>query len=317
MPFSICPLKRLVFSVTGDDARLFLQGLFTQDLQKVSPSAPLYSLLLTPQGKFLYDFFLFQDSHNLEEIFIDCAQEDGDALMAFLKRYQLRSNVIWKIHEGIKVYATAGAILVDGSPFAKLPAVAHFSDPRLSGLSWRFYTDADSGAKEEMVGHPRGSQKEYRKYLLEQGIPESGWGLSQDKSIPLECGMMELGAIDWEKGCYLGQELTARTKYRGVVRKRLLPGSLTCNGGESPQEGDLLYWKDKVVGRALSICENLALFLVRLEDLPSAFCKETFDLYAKPQEDLESQGSFSSKAPKSMGKVSLHQPAWLKIDLLS
>lgn len=257
---------RGVITVSGADRKTFLQGLITQDVFKLKPEQALFGAFLTPQGKYLYDFFMLEQE---DKIYLEC---DRDILEAFLKRlkaYQLRLQVTF---EDVSPAFTSIAVIGGDDIFAAfhlspLPGQARqegnsfiFVDPRLSDLGVRLLLTSS----EQIPAHIlEGSFLDYDLHRLQWGIPEGRRDLIPEKAILLENGFEELGAISWEKGCYLGQELTARTHYRGLVRKRLIPLKIT---GPTPAFGAPLFNQEgKEVGEMRSAEGAFGLAMIRLE----------------------------------------------------
>lgn len=197
---SICLLKnRSVLKLTCKDTHTFMQGLITQDITLLGQQPLLYSLLLSPQGKFQYDMFLWQAG---DALYIDTDRVDD--LYANLNRFKLRSDV--------QIEKT------DLNVYASLVEMADqigdtFKDPRHSDMGYRLYSKATLDAKMTL--------EDYDNHRIALTIPDGARDMSVDKSIPLEWNMDQLKAISWDKGCYIGQELTSRTKHLGLIKKRV------------------------------------------------------------------------------------------------
>jgi hypothetical protein len=203
MSSSVVLANRAVISVSGTEAHAFLQGLITNDIRKLAPDAPLYAALLTPQGKILCDFLIYARE---EAILIDCARADAADLKNRLSRYRLRAKVEIALREDLAI-----AVCLDG-----IDANAGLlRDPRHPALGWRELLNAS--------GSPEPSPPDaYLDRRLALGIPE-GADFGSDRMFALDADLDELHGISFDKGCYVGQELTARMKHRGTARKRLLP----------------------------------------------------------------------------------------------
>ena len=196
---------RAVIAISGPDARSFLQGLITNDIEKLSPRVGLYAALLTPQGKILFDFLVVEGDG---AILIDCAGFAREALVKRLSTYRLRAKVTIETREQLAVLAAWDGTMTTN-------AIA-FADPRLAELGVRGISaraEAPSSALTSAAYHER---------RLALGVPE-GADFGSDRIFALDAGLEELHAADFDKGCYVGQELTARMKHRGTARKRLLP----------------------------------------------------------------------------------------------
>jgi folate-binding protein YgfZ len=264
---------RAIIAVAGEDRQGFLQGLISNDIAKVSAGQAIYATLLTAQGRFLFDLFIAeQDGRFL----MDCAGPRRADLMKRLSIYRLRSKVTiadgdadWCVALlfGEGAAATAG---VGGAPGSAAPCGGGLAyvDPRLPELGVRLILPrATAHATLERLKAVEDSDGgAYHRLRIELGVPDAGRDLTPEKSILLENGFDELGAIDWQKGCYMGQELTARTRYRGLVRKRLLPVRIE---GAAPSPGTPLMLGDRELGemRGASADGTLGLAMVRLEAL--------------------------------------------------
>ncbi len=223
---------RAVISLSGPEARPYLQNLVSNDVEKLAPGRGLYAALLSPQGKIGFDFFLVEGDG---AILLDVAKASRDALLKKLKLYRLRAKVEIEARDEHGVYAALGAYHPPTRPTPYSVRAVTFADPRLAGLPAR-----SIGAQAEMpAGLPDAAA--YHALRLEVGVPEGG-DLGFEKIFALDGGLDELHAISFEKGCYVGQELTARMKHRATSRKRPvlavadgplpLPGTAVTQGSE-------------------------------------------------------------------------------------
>jgi folate-binding protein YgfZ len=265
----LLPDDRAVLRIAGPDARGFLQGLVSNDVTRATAERAIYAALLTPQGKFLHDFFILERDGAL------CL--DGEAArLADLQRrltlYKLRSKVTIAPAPELAV-----ALLYGDEAAARLglpaePGAARaigdttvFVDPRLAELGARAILPRDGAAAVLAgLGFAPGAVAGYERRRLAAGVPDGSRDLPVEKAILLENGFDELHGIDWQKGCYMGQELTARTRYRGLVRKRLLPVEID---GPLPAAGTPVMAGDKEAGEMRSGIDGLGLALLRLEHL--------------------------------------------------
>jgi folate-binding protein YgfZ len=188
---------RIAATDRSEDVRQFLQGLVTQDMAAVSEGMSQWSALLTAQGKVLFDFFLWADG---DDILIDCEQEQADSLVKRLKLYRLRRKIDIARHDSVGVH---WALTAEDRPV----------DPRLPALGQRWLGD---------VGAGQGADEDYRKHRLSLGVTEGSAELGSDKHLWLECNAAELNGVSFSKGCYVGQENTARMNYRQKVNRRLV-----------------------------------------------------------------------------------------------
>ena len=242
---------RAVIAITGEDRVGFLQGLVSNDVAVAAPGHAVWAALLTPQGKWLADFFILSDGARL---LLDCERAQLPMLQQRLTRYRLRSRVALNDAD-LAVY-----VAWDGEPEVTEIA-AH--DPRLPEAGWRVL------AADPIVTNS--SADDWDLYRLGLGLPDGSRDLESEKSVLLEAGFDELNGVSWTKGCYMGQELTARTKYRGLVKRRLVP---VRSDGEMPSPGTPLLRDGREVGTMRSARGRQGMALVRLEALQSALTSE-------------------------------------------
>ena len=184
---------RALLRVSGDDAHAFLQGLVTQDMATLAPGAPRWSALLTPQGKVLFDFLLWADGY---AVLIDCEAARAEALARRLAIYRLRRPIS---------IDPVGSLAVHWAP----SGTQGVDDPRWSALGRRW------------IAPPAAHAAGWLAHRLAQGVTEGVAELGDDKTLWLECNADLLGGVSFTKGCYVGQENTARMHYRGKVNRRL------------------------------------------------------------------------------------------------
>lgn len=277
--FFLLPETRAVLTLEGEDRAAFLQGLITNDTGKIGAGRAIYAAFLTPQGKYLHDFAIaaLTGADGSERYLLDVEAARRADLLKRLTMYRLRSKVT--LADGAGDWAVAIIYGADALGVLGLPAEAGaakafgngvvFTDPRLAALGARaILPRAEAAAWLSNAGLKQGDADVYDRLRLGLGVPESSRDLIPDKSILLESGFDELNGVDWQKGCYMGQELTARTKYRGLVRKRLLPVKIA---GPLPAPGTAIMSGGKEVGeiRSHSGDGSIGLAMLRLEALGS------------------------------------------------
>jgi folate-binding protein YgfZ len=264
---------RGVLSIAGEDARTFLQGLISNDVRKVSASRAVYSALLTAQGKYLHDFFLLARNG---ELLLDCEKARAADLLKRLGMYRLRSKVnLANSGERYRILACYGDGAAERFGLASTSGQADvfadgvaYVDPRLASLGVRVLLPRDAGLDSiARLGFAAADLEVYDRHRLTEGVPDGSRDLIVDKSILLENGFDELNGIDWDKGCYIGQELTARTKYRGLIKKRLMPVSVD---GPLPAPGTPIALGDDEAGEMRSGLDGQGLALLRLEAIDKA-----------------------------------------------
>jgi folate-binding protein YgfZ len=250
---------RSVIAVSGADRIEFLQGLISNDTTKVSPGHAIWAALLTPQGRFLNDMFVADGGR--ETLLLETERERAPALARKLSMYTLRSKA--KVEDRA---ATMEVAVVFGAGADKAVGIEHavsFADPRLPQLGVRLLTRAgEAAALLGSHGFLPAMAADYDALRLALGVPDGSRDLPPEKALLLESGFDELNGVDWKKGCYMGQELTARTKYRGLVRKRLFPVRLD---GPLPAPGTAIHANGEEVGEIRSGSGNRALAMLRLD----------------------------------------------------
>ncbi|MDF3048093.1 MAG: aminomethyl transferase family protein [Candidatus Midichloriaceae bacterium] len=233
--------SRAVIKLTGKDAAKFLQSLITNDANKISNSSYIYAFMLTPQGRFLYDFFIIKSG---DEILLDCQAAKVTEICAKFQMYKLRSEVeICKTD--LQVYASSESFN-DQS----------FIDPRSSALGFRTITS--------FLEDVNACDDDYHELRIKLLIPDADLDFVYARSLPLNFGESPLNAIDFNKGCYIGQEVTARMSYRDAVRKKLY---LLEWSGNPPHKEEELIIKDKKIGYFLSARKNLVLALLNIDEV--------------------------------------------------
>jgi folate-binding protein YgfZ len=263
---------RGVLRLSGADRSTFLQGLVSNDVRKVAADRAIWAALLTAQGKYLHDFFIAE----LGDAWLI---EGEGARIADLHRrlglYKLRAKIAietvsadWAVWHGWGERAAAAFDLASPGQARSVDAGLVFVDPRLAALGIRLIAPAGAGpAILAAHGFTPGDAVAWDRLRLGQGVPDGSRDLVLEKSILLESGFDELNGVAWDKGCYIGQELTARTKYRGLVKKRLMPVELD---GPIPAPGTPITREDAEIGEIRSGRDGIALALIRLDALNGA-----------------------------------------------
>jgi folate-binding protein YgfZ len=259
--------QRAIIEVGGEDRRAFLQGLVSNDMNRVAGDRAVYAALLTPQGKFLYDLFVVELA---DAFLVEAEAARLEELRKKLSMYKLRSKVTVAVRPDLAAFAVLGDKA--GEPFG-LPAEAGsaaefaggvaFVDPRLAEAGLRAILPADGGSRVlEANGFALAPFAAWDEARIRLGLPDGSRDLEPEKAILLENGFEELNGVDFQKGCYMGQELTARTKYRGLIRKRLMPVEID---GPAPEPGAIIQLGEAEAGEMRSVCGPVGLAMVRLE----------------------------------------------------
>jgi folate-binding protein YgfZ len=264
---------RGVLEIVGADRTAFLQGLVSNDVQKLGAKRALYAAFLTPQGKYLHDFFLVERG---EAILLEGERARLPDLLRRLSMFKLRAKVaLADVSDKVAVAAAFGAdagarlgLSADLGAAAPFGDGIAYADPRLVELGVRLILPRSAETRAlDAAGLARSQPADYDRLRLSLGVPDGSRDLAVEKGILLEAGFEELHGVDWDKGCYMGQELTARTKYRALIKKRLLPVKVE---GPLPAPGTLIMLGGDEAGEIRSGRGDLALALLRLEMMEAA-----------------------------------------------
>lgn len=243
-------LKRSLIKLQGPDSAKLLQGMITNDIYKTTEEQLIYTLMLNSQGRYLADFFIF--SLNQEEFILDIDPINLDLVYNKLNSYKLRSKV--EITKLTNEYTICFSDRFDSS------AIISSLDPRIVNFGYRALYSTDIANKNAI----KTDDHLYLTKKYELSIPEGDLDLVKEKSIPLEYGFDYLNAIDFTKGCYIGQEFTSRTKHTGIVRKEIYAFICEKNITNLKKEDDI-YLEDQKIGKICSFFENKAILLLRNE----------------------------------------------------
>ncbi len=257
-------LNHGIIRITGNDSEKFLQGLISNDIRKAQTRGAIYTYFLTPQGKYIADFFVVKAGEN--EFLIDCALTDKDLLIKKFSMYKLRSDV--QIKDESEKYSVIQLIgdegecqkfLLSGNPVIFLS----FPDPRNKNLGYRIIAERTSGLQK----FGSSEIKEYHKARIDNIVPEGEFDLEKEKSFPLQFRMIENNGVDFKKGCYVGQEVTARTNHRGVIRKTIY--KVSAEEDLEKLSGQNIICDELEVGKLLTAVSNHALALIDVEAVES------------------------------------------------
>lgn len=237
--------RRLVH-VSGVDARDFLQNIMSNDVDKTADGALVYSLLLTPQGQFLHDFFVLQDVLNQEGYLLDIHQDQVEEFLKRMVMFKLRAKVTL-------------TLLATDACFIYSPAQEGTTDPRLPALGKRLYSPQKMEAQENL--------SLYHDTRIALGVADGSRTVKAQKDFPADMNFDHLHALGWDKGCFIGQEVVARMYHRGLAKKRLV-----IITGEGLETGDILSPAGRPVGevRETTTRGDAALALLRLDNLTNS-----------------------------------------------
>ena len=254
---------RGVVKVSGEDARNFLNGLVTTDVTELEPAQGRFGALLTPQGKIVVDFLITEapGGHGGGFLF-DCPRALAKALTDKLAFYKLRAKVaVENLSDSLGVIAAW-----DGDP-AVTPDLA-FADPRDQALGWRILAPQELAAKvAALIGADLVDASAYEAHRIACGAPRGGLDFTYGDAFPHETNMDRLHGVDFDKGCYVGQEVVSRMQHRGSARTRTVKILLD---GPSPEPGATILAGDKAVGTMGSTAGEMGLALIRTDRVADA-----------------------------------------------
>jgi tRNA-modifying protein YgfZ len=249
---------RGVVKVAGEDARNFLNGLVTTDVALVQPGLGRFGALLTPQGKITVDFLITEaPAGHGGGFLLDCPRALAQTLADKLGFYRLRAKVaVENLSDSLGVLAAW-----DGEPAIK-PDLA-FADPRRENFGWRVLIPEDLAPKvAKLIGADLVDGTAYEAHRIACGVPRGGVDFMYGDAFPHETNMDRLRGVDFDKGCYVGQEVVSRMQHRGTARTRVVRLILE----ESPPEaGVAIVAGDKPVGTMGSSADGMGLALVRTD----------------------------------------------------
>lgn len=243
--------------ISGDDCKDFLQSIVTNDINKCDDNKSIYSCLLTPQGKFIADFFVtfYNDGY-----LIEINEKFFNDFINKLKIYKLRSKIEIKENKSfLSIVVLENNLLEESSD-----KIIYFKDPRKENIGIKYYI------KESILNDVitkfnlnEINFKIYRQKLMRNLIPYSVEDLIVNKSLLLENNFEHINALDWNKGCYIGQENTARMKYRALLKKSIRLIKIQSGIVKS---GDQIFFNEKNIGQITSIIENIGLAMIKIEE---------------------------------------------------
>jgi folate-binding protein YgfZ len=263
---------RGLLTIAGDDRRTFLQGLISNDIGKATAARAIYASLLTAQGRFLHDFFVAEIG---DTFYIDAEAARLDDLRRRLTLYRLRSKVtLAAVSDQYAVVALFGPGATASLRLPSEPGHATgfaggvaFVDPRLAAMGARAIVPRTQIEEVSRAGFVPAAHADYEHVRLSLGVPDGSRDLPIEKALLLENGFDELHGVDWKKGCYIGQEVTARMKYRSLVRKQLMPVRIE---GELPPPGTPVLLNGEDAGEMRSALDGQGLALLRVDAVERA-----------------------------------------------
>ena len=279
--------------ISGEDCKEFLQNIVTNNINKVDEKNSCYSALLTPQGKYLYDFNILKHKSGY---FLDCEKKNIDNLFNQLNLYKLRSKVeILNLSNEFVIAVISKERFLDMENSNSKPGCTIkfredniFLDPRNIELGARLVTNLEKlYLSLKKLGLQSADINEYYKLSHEVGIPQNNTDKLQNKLFGIECNFDELNAIDFKKGCYVGQENTARIKLKDKLNKRLLPIEVI----EGDLVDDMIAFEKDEIGKVL-IKDSYPYAIIKVKN-------EKFD--------------FDKTFNCGSAKIKIKKPDWLQI----
>ena len=256
---SIIILKdRDIISVSGSDSASFLQNVITNDINKLNESGSLYSALLTPQGKYLHDFFILKHEKNY---LIDCESESAENILSCFQKYKLNANIEFK-----NITSDNSVAIITYKKFQQIQkndiVDIVFSDPRTNLMGARIISKLEKlNLAIKKLGLKLTDQEQYFEIAHALGLPIKGLKNLQNQIFALELNFEEEKGVDFKKGCYIGQENTSRMKLGSKLRRRILP----LKTSDELKDGSEIFFKNKVIGKVM-ISKPKAFGLIKLYD---------------------------------------------------
>ena len=256
---SIIILKdRDIISISGSDSASFLQNIITNDIDKLNESNSLYSALLTPQGKYLHDFFILKHEKNY---LIDCESEAVENLLSCFQKYKLNSNIEFK-----NITSDNSVAIIAYKKFQQIQkndiVDIVFSDPRTNLMGARIISKLEKlNLAIKKLGLKLTDEEQYVETAHALGLPIKGLKKLQNQIFALELNFEEEKGVDFKKGCYIGQENTSRMKLGNKLRRRILP----LKTSDELKDGSEIFFKNKVIGKVI-ISKPKAFGLIKLYD---------------------------------------------------
>ena len=256
---SIIILKdRDIISISGSDSASFLQNVITNDINKLNESSSLYSALLTPQGKYLHDFFILKHGENY---LIDCESETTENLLSCFQKYKLNANIEFK-----NITSDNSVAIITYKKFQQIQkndvVDIVFSDPRTNLMGARIISKLEKlNLAIKKLGLKLTDQEQYFEIAHALGLPIKGLKNLQNQIFALELNFEEEKGIDFKKGCYIGQENTSRMKVGNKLRRRLFP----LKTSNELKDGSEIFFKNKVIGKVM-ISKPKVFGLIKLYD---------------------------------------------------
>ena len=231
-----------IILIEGKDKYSFIQGIISNDIEILRKKPSIYCSMLTPQGRFQYDFFI----SNLNNMFcIECDSRIQKELFEKLLMYKLRSEVKISLDKDLEVVLTASKLESSNDKFVS------FYDPRFDNFLCRTYVEKINN--KHLENFTKLSKEHFKNLRLQNSIPDFTVDAIKNKSLLLEMRFDQLNGISWSKGCFMGQEITARMKYRNTVKNKIYSVKINFNNSLT----DEIFFENKVIGTLHSHNKNV------------------------------------------------------------
>ena len=247
------------FFIEGKDRVNFLQGLTSNDIYKVSKNQISYSAILSPQGKFFFDFFITDYKSSL---LIECNKNVKNEFIEKLSIYKLKSDIDIKNKEIFNSYLLSSDDLNDIKEL-EIDKLNFFFDPRFKKKFLKVYCNEDYfNVIKENLNLTSLNEKQFEYLRIKNTVPNFKYDSDRAKSTLLELRFDELNGVDWEKGCYMGQELTARTKYRGTIKRKIF--GIKIDGKIIDSK---IYYENINIGELKSFCDDYGIAILKTNEV--------------------------------------------------
>ncbi|XP_049930919.1 putative transferase CAF17 homolog, mitochondrial [Epinephelus moara] len=277
---------RTLLKIQGQDTSPFLQGIITNDMGLlVEPGlTAMYSHMLNIQGRTLYDIMLYslKEADAGQGVFLECDSTVKDSLLRHLKVYKLRRKVNINPCPELSVWAVlskqeAGEKASKPELSSPDKALVWETDPRTEDMGWRLVLDNQTDPLDVIASCQKGDTGEYHRHRYAIGLPEGVKDLPPGVALPLESNLVYMQGISFSKGCYIGQELTARTHHTGVIRKRLMPVRLSAPVQDLEEGAALQTQSGKPAGKHRAGVGELGLGVIRIAHAKEALMLKSSD----------------------------------------
>ncbi|XP_051990387.1 putative transferase CAF17 homolog, mitochondrial [Xyrauchen texanus] len=297
---------RTLINISGHDTNSFLQGIITNDMALLGEDElkAMYAHMLNVQGRTLYDIIIYSLKDNpsgLNGVLLECDSTVQNSIIRHLKVYKIRRKVNISHCPSLSLWAlfpqNKDEVLGNSKPdvTAADKVLLLEQDPRTELMGWRMITNSEVNPMEIISACQQGNTEEYHRHRYEIGLPEGVKDLPSGEALPLESNLVFMQGISFSKGCYIGQELTARTHHTGVIRKRLMPVTISAPAENMDQGAALETEGGKPAGKHRAGIGKLGLSLVRL-----AHAKEPLKMKSSDDMTVNLQASVPDWWPKNM-----------------